>query len=461
MADKHPRHINTIKPTRTPPEHQEAHVRAKNFNEVTIGYNEELALQEADRCMQCTKPACSRGCPVGIDIRGFIDLVSRRDYRGAYSLITEANLFPAICGRVCPQELQCEANCVVGKKLQPVAIGLLEKFVGDTAQANGWKNYHEITTNGKKAAIVGSGPAGLACASDLAKAGVKVVVFEALHLPGGVLMYGIPEFRLPKSVVLREIDNLKDLGVTIKTNKVIGKLHTITELLDKHAYDAVFVASGAGYPMGLGVKGELLNGVMSANEFLTRVNLMHGYDFPHHDTPVGIGRNIAVIGCGNTAMDAARVAIRLNTKNVYIVYRRSMKDSPARREELKHAVEEGVQFYWETHPVEILASADGWLTGMKCISGGEDFILDVDTVIYALGTMANPIIARSTPTLRTDAKGYIVVDHQTQMTSIPGVFAGGDISKAPGSFTTVIHAMQTGRRAAQGILNYIAQKTDK
>ncbi|MEO5358691.1 MAG: NADPH-dependent glutamate synthase [Nitrospirae bacterium YQR-1] len=472
--------MNTINPHRTEAGHQDAKVRRKNFLEVVTGYDEKAAHSEANRCLQCKKPACITGCPVNINIKGFINAVTKHRYEVAYRIITEANLFPSICGRVCPQEVQCEAKCLVGKKHAPVAIGTLERFVGDIAMKNDWKDNSEIKRIGKRAAIIGSGPSGLACASDLAKAGFEVVIFEALHLPGGVLMYGIPEFRLPKGIVLKEIENLKTLGVRIETNKIIGKTHTIEDLMHKHHFDAVFIGTGAGYPQSPGIKGEFLNGVMSANEFLTRVNLMHGYDFPNHATPVGIGHNIAVIGCGNTAMDAARVALRLNTKNVYIVYRRTVNESPARKEEIKHAMEEGIQFIWLTAPVEITGTPDGWIKGMQCIKltqgqpdnkgrltvspiEGSEFTLDVDTVIYALGTMANPIIGKTTPHLKLDKNGYIPVDDDTQMTSIPGVFAGGDISKSSWAFTTVIHAMSKGRRAAKGIIDFVneGEKKDK
>lgn len=475
-ADEKTKNINTINPQRSPAGHQDAAVRRKNFLEVVTGYTEDVALTEADRCLQCKKPACITGCPVNINIKGFIHEITNQSYENAYRIITEANLFPSICGRVCPQEKQCELKCVVGKKYAPVAIGSLERFVGDLAQKNNWTDKSEIKRNGKRAAIIGSGPSGLACASDLAKAGFEVVIFEALHLPGGVLMYGIPEFRLPKGIVSREIENLKNLGIKIETNKIIGKTHTIEDLMHKHGFDAVFIGTGAGYPQSPGIKGEFLNGVMSANEFLTRVNLMHGYDFPTHATPVGIGHNIAVIGCGNTAMDAARVALRLNTKNVYIVYRRTVNESPARKEEITHAMEEGVQFIWLTAPVEIVGTPDGWIKGMRCIKLqqgepdskgrltvspilGTEFTLDVDTVIYALGTMANPIIGKTTAHLKLDKNGYIPVDDETQMTSIPGVFAGGDISKSSWTFTTVIHAMGKGRRAAKGMIDFVSHKS--
>ncbi|KWT91794.1 NADPH-dependent glutamate synthase [Candidatus Magnetominusculus xianensis] len=436
--------------------HLPPETRHTNFTEVVCGYTEAEAITEAGRCLQCKEPLCITGCPVRINIKGFINLISISDYKKAYETISEANLFPSICGRVCPQERQCEAACVLGKKQEPVSIGLLERFVGDTARQNDWHDTHEIKPIGKRAAIIGSGPAGLACAYDLVKAGVSVVVFEALHLPGGVLTYGIPEFRLPKEIVFREIDNLTRLGVTIETNMVIGRIHTIEELMGQLSFDVVFIGTGAGYPMGLGVKGESLNGVMSANEFLTRVNLMHGYDFPRYGTPVGIGKNIAVIGCGNTAIDSARTALRLRPDNVYIVYRKRLEESPARKEELHHAMEEGVQFIWLTEVKEIISDNEGWVSGMDCIRGGETgFFLDVDTVIYALGTLANPIIARTTPKLKVDRAGYIETVAETLMTSIPGVFAGGDITKTPGTFTTVIHAMSTGRRAARGMLKYL------
>ncbi|MCG6553089.1 MAG: NADPH-dependent glutamate synthase [Candidatus Magnetominusculus sp. LBB02] len=434
--------------------------RATNFKEVVCGYTETEAVAEAGRCIQCKEPLCITGCPVRINIKGFIHLITKKDYKGAYETVTEANLFPSICGRVCPQERQCEAACVLGKKREPVSIGLLERFVGDTARQSGRHQTHEIVSTGTRAAVVGSGPAGLACAYDLAKAGVSVIVYEALHMPGGVLTYGIPEFRLPKEIVRSEIDNLKRLGVVIKTNSVIGRLHTIEDLMGRLSFDVVFIGTGAGYPSTLNVSGASLNGVMSANEFLTRVNLMHGNDFPRYATPVGAGKNIAVIGCGNTAIDSARTALRLSPDNVYIVYRRTLEESPARKEEIRHAMEEGVQFLFRTETKEIIADNEGWVIGMNCRSKDEaaapDFLLNVDTVIYALGTMANPLIARTTPGLKTDKAGYI--ETEDLMTSIPGVFAGGDITRTKGTFTTVIHAMSTGRRAAAGMLKYLESR---
>ncbi|MBF0555106.1 MAG: NADPH-dependent glutamate synthase [Nitrospirae bacterium] len=433
--------------------------RRTNFNEVVCGYTETEALTESGRCLQCKDPLCTSGCPVRINIKGFINFVSKKDYKGAYKTITEANLFPSICGRVCPQDRQCEAACILGKKHEPVSIGLLERFVGDMAQQNGWQETRPIVPINRTAAIIGSGPAGLACAYDLAKAGVSVVVFEALHLPGGVLTYGIPEFRLPKERVFKEIENLTRLGVTIETNRVIGRIHTIEDLMGRLSFDVVFIGTGAGYPKNLGIKGDALNGVMSANEFLTRVNLMRGFDFPRYGTPVGMGKNVAVIGCGNTAIDSARTALRLGPENVYIVYRRTLEESPARKEEIRHAIEEGVQFICLTESKEIISDNEGWAKGMNCVqkdeTGSSEFLLNVDTVIYALGTMANPIIARTTPELTIDKAGYIETNKENMITSIQGVFAGGDITRSGGAFTTVIHAMSTGRRAAKGMLEYL------
>lgn len=467
MSEKR-RTLKSIKPEKTKIPVQDPKERIQNFNEVALGYGEKEAVEESARCLQCKRPMCVPGCPVGIDIPGFIKAIEEGDYHRAYQILTDSNLLPAICGRVCPQETQCEATCIVGKKLEPVGIGRLERFIGDLALKNRWVEIPDIRPNGKKAAMVGSGPASLTCAADLAKAGFEVVVYEALHVPGGVLMYGIPEFRLPKEIVQQEIDTLRKLGVKIEVDRVIGKTFTIPQLMEEKGFDAVFVGTGAGFPSFMGIPGESLNGVLSANEFLTRANLMKAYQFPKYDTPVDMGENVAVIGCGNTAMDAARIALRLKAKNVYIVYRRTEKESPARLEELHHAMEEGVQFHWLTAPVEHHGN-DGWVEKMECIrmelgepdeSGrrrpvpveGSNFFLDVDTVIYALGTRANPIIAQTTPGLKLNKWGYIEVDPETQMTSVPGVFAGGDI--VTGS-ATVILAMGAGRQAARGIMKYL------
>jgi glutamate synthase (NADPH/NADH) small chain len=449
---------------------QEPAVRARNFLEVNLGYTLDQALGESARCLECKKPRCIPGCPVGIDIPRFIAAVARRDLRAAYRALKDSNALPAVCGRVCPQETQCEAVCVVGRKLEPVAIGRLERFVADFAIARGWDDVSEVPRSGKRVAIVGSGPAGLACAGDLVKRGVDVTVFEALHVAGGVLKYGIPEFRLPRHVIDMEVENLRRQGVRFELDVVIGKLFTIPDLLGEMGFDAVFVGTGAGSPKFMNVPGESLNGVFSANEFLTRVNLMGGHRKPLYDTPVGMGRRVAVVGAGNTAMDSARVAMRIGADEVSIVYRRSERESPARVEEIRHAKEEGVRFRWLTNPVRVLGSAEGWVRGLECVEmelgepddsgrrrpvakAGTEHVIDVDTVISALGTTANPIITQTTPGLAVNKWGYIVVDEATGATSIPGVFAGGDIVTGA---ATVILAMGAGRRAAAGILRHLA-----
>jgi glutamate synthase (NADPH/NADH) small chain len=463
------KNMRTIAPKRTPMPEQDPQVRSRNFEEVAQGYTMDMALAEADRCLQCKKPRCVPGCPVGIDIPGFISALGRKDLKDSYRILKSANTLPAVCGRVCPQEVQCEATCIVGNKLEPVAIGRLERFVADFAVGRGWDKAPEGKPTGKKAAVVGSGPASLACAGDLIKAGVDVTVYEALHVAGGVLKYGIPEFRLPNDTIDIEIEALAKLGVKFELDCIIGKLFTIPQLMSEMGYDTVFVATGAGSPKFMGIPGEAYNGVVSANELLTRINLMQGFRQPLYDTPVGMGKKVAVIGAGNTAMDAMRVSLRMGAEKVYLVYRRSIKESPARAEELHHAIEEGIICKWLTNPVRIFGNEAGWVTGMEVIemelgepdaSGrrspvpkkGTEHILDVDMVVYALGTSANPIISQSTPGLKVNRWGYIEVDEATGMSSVPGVFAGGDI--VTGS-ATVILAMGAGRRAAAGMLQYM------
>jgi homotetrameric NADPH-dependent glutamate synthase len=463
------KNIRTIPQKRTAMPEQEPQIRARNFEEVARGYSLDMALVEADRCLECKKPRCVPGCPVEINIPGFISALARKDIRESYRILKSSNALPAVCGRVCPQEVQCEATCIVGNKLEPVAIGRLERFVADYAVGRGWDEPPQAKPSGKKAAIIGSGPAGLACAGDLIKAGVDVTVYEALHVAGGVLKYGIPEFRLPNDTIDIEIDGLARLGVKFDLDKIIGKVFTIPQLMGEMGFDVVFIGTGAGSPKFMGIPGEAYNGVVSANELLTRVNLMQGFRQPLYDTPVGLGKRVAVIGAGNTAMDATRVSLRMGAEKVYLVYRRSIKESPARAEELHHAIEEGVICKWLTNPVRIIGNEAGWVTGMEVIemelgepdeSGrrrpvpkpGSEYILDVDTVVYALGTTANPIISQSTPGLKVNRWGYIESDEDTGMTSAPGVFAGGDIVTGA---ATVILAMGAGRRAARGILQHL------
>jgi len=446
---------------------QDPRARGKNFAEVACGYSLEEALNEAERCLLCPDPACVEGCPVSIDIPGFIRKISAKDFRGAYDVITDTNLLPAICGRVCPQETQCEGVCPVGETLEPVAIGRLERWVGDRAIAEGWTNLPHIEPTGFKVGIVGSGPAGMACAADLAKAGCDVTVYEAFHQPGGVLKYGIPDFRLPNAVIDAEIENLRRLGVKFECNTLVGRLFTIEDMIDAMGFHAVFIGTGAGYPSLLGIPGDSLGGVLSANELLTRCNLMGARDFPNHDTPVPLGRHVAVIGSGNTAMDAMRVCLRLGAENVHCIYRRTRAESPARAEELHHAEEEGIEFHWLTNPVEILDDGAGNVRGMRCIrmelgepdgSGrrrpvplaGSEFEFPCDMVVFAIGTHANPIIGQ-TSKLKLGKKGYIEVD-ESLATSMAGVFAGGDIVTGA---ATVIEAMGAGRKAARSIKAYL------
>jgi len=460
--------VRTIAPTRTAMPEQLPQVRAKNFDEVALGYSIDQAASEAARCLVCKKPHCVPGCPVGIDIPGFVVALGRSDLREAYRILKRSNALPAVCGRVCPQESQCEATCVIGRKLEPVAIGRLERFVADFAVGRGWEETPSAPASGKRVAIVGSGPAGLACASDLINQGVEVTVYEALHVAGGVLKYGIPEFRLPNHIIDLEVNNLRKQGVRFELDAVIGKLFTIPDLMGEMGFDAVFIGTGAGSPRFLGIPGEALNGVFSANEFLTRVNLMRGNEQPLYDTPVGMGRRLAVIGAGNTAMDATRVALRIGAEAVYLVYRRTQRESPARAEELHHAQEEGVQCLWLTNPVRVIGNDAGWATGLECIemelgepdsSGrrrpvpkpGTEKVLEVDTVISALGTTTNPIISQTTPGLKLNEWGYIETDADGA-TCLPGVFAGGDIVTGA---ATVILAMGAGRTAASGILRHL------
>jgi glutamate synthase (NADPH/NADH) small chain len=458
---------------RQPMPEQDPKERSKNFKEVPYGYTPELAQQEAKRCLQCKKPKCIEGCPVGVKIPEFIQLIAEGDFIGAAKKLKEDNSLPAVCGRVCPQEAQCEARCVLGKKDDPVAVGRLERFAADYERAQGTVELPEIPPpTGKKVAVVGSGPAGLTLAGDLIKFGHQVTIFEALHKPGGVLVYGIPEFRLPKAIVDAEVDYLKRLGVEIKYNYVIGKILTVDELFDM-GYDACFLGVGAGLPVFMNIPGENLCGIYSANEYLTRSNLMKAYLFPEYDTPIALGKNVAVIGGGNVAMDSARTALRLGADNVHIVYRRSKTELPARAEEVHHAEEEGVQFKFLTAPIRYIGNEDGWVVGMECIqmelgepddSGrrrpvpieGSNFTLDVDLAVVAIGTGANPIITGTIPNLELNRWGYIVADEATGKTSREGVYAGGDIVTGA---ATVILAMGAGRNSSQAIHQYLMNKS--
>ena len=456
---------------KVPVREQDPAVRAKNFEEVCYGYNKEEAMEEANRCIGCKNAKCVQGCPVSIDIPGFISKVKEGEFEEAYKIIGKSSALPAVCGRVCPQESQCEGKCIRGVKGEPVSIGKLERFVADFALENDIKPEKPENTNGHKVAVIGSGPAGLTCAGDLAKMGYEVTVFEALHELGGVLVYGIPEFRLPKQkVVAKEIDKVKELGVKFETNVVIGKSTTIDQLIEDEGFEAVFIGSGAGLPKFMGIPGENANGVFSANEYLTRNNLMKAFD-SSYDTPIAAGTKVAVIGGGNVAMDAARTALRLGA-DVHIVYRRSEEELPARVEEVHHAKEEGVIFNLLTNPTEILVDENGYVKGMKCVkmelgepdaSGrrrpvvveGSEFEMELDTVIMSLGTSPNPLISSTTEGLEVNKWKCIVADEENGKTTKEGVYAGGD---AVTGAATVILAMGAGRAGAKGIHEYLSNK---
>ena len=454
-----------------PVREQDAKERATNFEEVCLGYDAKEAMAEATRCINCKNAQCVKGCPVHIDIPGFISKVKDGEFKEAYDVISKSSALPAVCGRVCPQESQCEGKCIRGIKGEPISIGKLERFVADWAAENGIKPSVDAPSNGKRVAVIGSGPAGLTCAGDLAKMGYDVTIYEALHQPGGVLVYGIPEFRLPKEkVVAKEIENVKSLGVKIETNVIVGKSITIDELIEEEGFDAVFIGSGAGLPKFMGIKGETANGVFSANEYLTRSNLMKAFD-SKSTTPIKVGKKVAVVGGGNVAMDAARTALRLGSE-VHIIYRRSEEELPARVEEVHHAKEEGIIFDLLTNPVEILEDENGWVSGIKCIrmelgepdaSGrrrpvevkGSEFVIDVDTVIMSLGTSPNPLISSTTKGLEINNHKCIIATEDTGATSKEGVYAGGD---AVTGAATVILAMGAGKAAAKGIDEYLQSK---
>ena len=443
-------------------------IRNKNFEEVAMGYTSEMAMEEATRCLNCKHKPCVNGCPVNVRIPEFIEQVAKGDFLAAYKIITSTNALPAVCGRVCPQESQCEEQCVRGIKGEAVGIGRLERFVADWYMENCDEKPEKPIPNGKKVAVIGSGPSSLACAGDLAKLGYAVTIFEAFHTAGGVLVYGIPQFRLPKEIVQKEIDKLSALGVEIMTNMVIGKVLSVDEIIEDMGFDAVFIGTGAGLPSFMGIPGEALVGVYSANEYLTRINLMKSY-LPEYDTPIRKSKSVAIVGGGNVAMDAARCAKRMGAEHVYIVYRRSEKEMPARLEEIHHAKEEGIEFHLLTNPVKIIGEDNGQVCGIECLkmelgepdaSGrrspvpveGSNYVIDVDTVVMSIGTSPNPLIRSTTKGLETNRKGCLVVNEQTNQTSRKGIYAGGD---AVTGAATVILAMGAGKKAAEGIHAYL------
>ena len=456
-------------PSRQPMPEQAPDIRRKNFNEVPLGYTVDLAQEEAGRCLQCKKPNCVRGCPVEVDIPGFIDLITKGDFTRAIRNLWGKNSLPAVCGRVCPQEIQCEAECILGKKGEPVAIGHLERFAADYERAYGTGALPPTAdSTGKKVAVVGSGPSGLTVAGDLIAKGHEVTVLEAFHKPGGVLIYGIPEFRLPKEIVAQEVNFLERLGVTIQCNQVVGRTISLDELFEQ-GHDAVYLGVGAGLPRFMNIPGENLVGILSANEYLTRANLMKAYKFPEVDTPIPRGKDVVVLGAGNVAMDSARTALRLGANSVRIVYRRSREEMPARKAEIHHAEEEGIEFFLLTNPVRYLGSEKGRVTGMECLkmelgepdeSGrrrpipleGTEFRMNCDLIIVAVGSGANPLLTQSTPEVRLNRWGYIIADPETGKTTKKGVWAGGDIVTGA---ATVILAMGAGRKAADSIHDYL------
>ena len=450
---------------------QEPKVRAKNFSEVALGYNETEAQEEASRCLQCPKPLCITGCPVEVPIPGFIKLLKEKKYGEAIALIKTKNALPAVCGRVCPQEVQCQSKCIVGKMGDPLSIGRLERFVADWERDNGYALPPKAPSSGKKVAVIGAGPAGLTVAADLVKQGHQITMFEALHVGGGVLSYGIPEFRLPKAIVQNEVNYIQKLGVDLRLGNLVGRIHTIPELMKEGGYDAVFIGSGAGLPQFTGCKGENLGGIYSANEFLIRVNLMKAFQFPEYDTPIRIGKKVVVIGGGNVAMDCARCSKRLGSE-VCLVYRRSRNELPARHEEVENAEEEGLECKFLAAPVEFYGDEKGWVKAMKVIAmelgepdakgrrsvkevPGSEFIMEVDTVIIAIGQTPNPIIQRTTGGLQSDPRHGTICVNEVGKTSLDGVYAGGDVATGA---ATVISAMGAGKRAAKAMHEYLTSK---